>query len=156
MPSPAVLQHPLAAVAIKRGFDTLADLLAVTLGPAQAIVLSPAISDGKPELLTDAATIARRAMQLPDRAEDVGAMLLRNLVWRMHLTAGDGSATAAVLAQAILHHAHRYIAAGGNAMLLRNGLHRATRAATDALRDGTACAVRGRPAKRRARRHGRT
>ncbi len=134
MPKPAVLRSPEADTSLKRGFDTLARLLAVTLGPTQGIVLSDSVKDTKPELLSDAATIARRVLALPQRAEDVGAMLLRNLVWRMHLKAGDGSATAAVLAQSILDQAYRYKAAGANAMLLRRGLEQAALAAVEALR----------------------
>jgi len=133
MPTPAVLKSPQVESRLKRGFDRMADVLAVTLGPTQGLVLSQANTGGEPELLTDAATIARRLMQLPDRAEDVGAMLLRNLVWRMHLKAGDGCATAAVLAQAILTQAYRYKAAGANAMLLQRGLKKAATAAIEAL-----------------------
>jgi chaperonin GroEL len=133
MPEPAVLQDPEAGARLKRGFDTLADLLALTLGPTQGIVLSEPATGSQPEVLSDAATIARRVTELPHRTEDVGAMLLRNLVWRMHGRAGDGTATAAVLAQSILGHAHRYKAAGANPMLLRSGIDQAALAALDAL-----------------------
>ena len=95
MPRPAVLQGPEAGDRIKSGFDTLAHLLALTLGPTQGVILSEPETGSRPELLSDASTIARRVLQLPDRTEDAGAMLLRNLVWRMHLRVGDGSATAA-------------------------------------------------------------
>lgn len=134
MPKPAVLQDPAAGAYLKGGFDALANLLALTLGPTQGVVLSEPASGSVPELLSDAAAIARRVIALPHRAEDVGAMLLRNLVWRMYLRAGDGCATAAVLAQAILNQAYRYKAAGANAMSLRRGIHRAALAAVDALR----------------------
>jgi len=134
MPKPAVLHSPDVELHLKRGFDTMANVLAVTLGPTQGIVLSEAQNDARPELLTDAATIARRILALPDRSEDVGAMLLRNLVWRMQLKAGDGCATAAVLAQSILNHAYRYKAAGANAVLLQRGLKRAAEATLEALR----------------------
>ena len=60
-------------------------------------------------------------MQFPDRAEDVGAMLLRQLVWRVHLRAGDGSATAAVVAQTLLREGRRLVAGGANPMRLRAG-----------------------------------
>jgi chaperonin GroEL len=133
MPTPAVLQNPQAGAGLKRGFDALADLLALTLGPTQGIVLSEPATGSTPEVLSDAATIARRFLELPDRTEDVGAMLLRNLVWRMHLRVGDGCATAAVLAQAILDQAHRCTAAGINAMSLRSGIDQATLVALDAL-----------------------
>lgn len=127
----AVVRTPQADIRLKRGFDTMADLLALTLGPTQGIILSE--REGQAEPLTDAAVIARRILELPDRAEDVGAMLLRNLVWRMHLRAGDGCATTAVLAQSILDQAHCYKAAGANAMLLQRGLKKAAAAAMEAL-----------------------
>ena len=134
MPVPQVLQHELATAPLKRGFDQIANLLAVTLGPTQGVILSKHDTHVAPEILSDAATIARRITALPDRAEDVGAMLMRNLVWRQHLRAGDGCATTAVLAQAILEHAHCYLAAGGSAMMLRRGIDRAARAAVNALK----------------------
>jgi chaperonin GroEL len=134
MPKPAVLRTPAADAGLKKGFDAMANALAVTLGPTQGIVLSQSATNGQPEILNDAATIARRILELPHRAEDVGAMLLRNLVWRMHLRAGDGCATTAVLAQAILNQAHRAKAAGANAMLLQRGIKKAAAVAIEALR----------------------
>ncbi|MEW5721101.1 MAG: TCP-1/cpn60 chaperonin family protein, partial [Chloroflexota bacterium] len=133
MPVPQVLQHELATHALKRGFDTFANLLAATLGPTQGVILSAKDSGAAPEILSDAATLARRIIALPSRAENVGAMLARNLVWRQHVRAGDGCATAGVLAQAILEHAQRFAAAGGNPMILRRGIDRAAGAAVDAL-----------------------
>ncbi|GAB4454762.1 MAG: chaperonin GroEL [Anaerolineae bacterium] len=133
MPKPAVIHSPAAETGLLRGFNKMAGVLAVTLGPTQGTVLSQSNTGGKPEILSDSATIARRLMQLPDRAEDVGAMLLRNLVWRMHLKAGDGCATAAVLAQSILEQGHRYKVAGANPMLLQRGIKRAAAAAIEAL-----------------------
>ncbi len=135
MPKPAVLRSPEVDLHLKRGFDTLAQALAVTLGPTQGIVLSDSENHSKPELLNDAATIARRILALPHRSEDVGAMLLRNLVWRMQLKAGDGCAITAVLAYSILSQAHRYKAAGANAMLLQRGLRRAAEAAIERLQE---------------------
>lgn len=133
MPTPAVLHDPEAGVHLKRGFDAMADLLAVTLGPTQGVILSEPMAGSRPEVLNNAATIARRVVALPRRPENAGAMLVRNLVWRMHTRAGDGGAIAAVLAQAILHHAHRYKAAGANVMLLQRGLQRAARVVVNAL-----------------------
>jgi chaperonin GroEL len=134
MSEPDVLCGPDASARMKRGFDQIAEVLALTLGPTQGTILSQHETRPQPEMLTDAATIARRILALPDRAEDVGAMLARNLVWRMHLKAGDGCATAAVLAQAILEHAHRMKAAGANPMALRRGIDCAAAAAIDTLR----------------------
>ena len=133
MPRPAVIANPQARTALKRGFDKLADLLAVMLGPMRGVVLSSLIDRPLPELLGDTATIARRVIELPDRSEDVGAMLLRNLVWRVHQKVGDGAATAAVLAQAILDEATPMVTAGANPMLVKRGINRAGQAAMAAL-----------------------
>lgn len=130
---PNVLFDPEASAHVKRGFDTLAELLARTLGPGQGRVLFASDSRAEHELLADAATIARRFLALPNRAEDVGAMTLRHLVWRVHECVGDGGATAAVLAQSLLAGAHCYLAVGVDAMALRKGIQTATTAALDAL-----------------------
>ncbi|MGQ9682559.1 MAG: chaperonin GroEL [Anaerolineae bacterium] len=119
-----------------RGADRLAHLLGLTLGPVGGHVLSTKTSTVEPcETLTDAATIARRMIAFPEMTEDVGAMLMRQLVWRVRQKVGDGSATAAVLARAMLREARRTIAAGANPMMVRNGIQLGVQAAVKALRD---------------------
>ena len=82
--------------------------------------------DGKsiqlPEFLDDGGVIARRIIQLPNRDEDMGAMLVRSMVLRQYERVGDGTATAVVLLEAIFNAGVRYLAAGGNAMPLRRHL----------------------------------
>lgn len=134
MPKPAVIQNPEMGFQLQRGFDKMARVLAVTLGPHQGTVLVAPNTGSKVELLNDAATIARRIIQLPDRGEDVGAMLLRQAVWQLHEKVGDGAAMTAVLAQAILQEANRAAAAGANPMRVRTGVERATTVALKALR----------------------
>ncbi|MBC7224649.1 MAG: hypothetical protein H5T59_10330, partial [Anaerolineae bacterium] len=85
------------------------------------------------ECFADAATAARRILELPGRAQNVGAMLVRNLVWRVHKDVGDGTATAAVLAQALLDEGFRVTVAGANPMLMREGVGKGLRAALRAL-----------------------
>ena len=80
------------------------------------------------------ATIARRTIQLGDPFEDMGGMLIRHLVWRVFEREGDGGATAAVLTQSIVREGVRYIAAGGNPVLMRRGIERGLDVAVDALR----------------------
>jgi chaperonin GroEL len=138
MTAPAVLLNPVARERLMRGFQTLARLLAITLGPTARTILSTSYQSRTPEALGDAATIARRFVALPCPAQNMGAMLLRNLVWRQHERCGDGCATAAVLAWAMLAAAHRYVAAGVDPMALRSGIERAAAAASAALR----CAAR--------------
>ncbi len=135
MPQPRVLNADQAQEGLKRGIDLMADLVSVTLGPRGGLVAHAQFGRSEPELLTDGATIARRIIQLPKREEDVGAMLLRHMVWHMRQEMGDGSVTTAVLTQAILREARRCIAAGANAMMLRRGLERALKAAVQALHE---------------------
>lgn len=75
-----------------------------------------------PEILDDGGVIARRVIQLEDRSADMGAMYLRQLIWSLHETIGDGTATATVLFRAIFNESLRFITAGENAMLLRRQL----------------------------------
>ena len=128
MPQPAILFGDRATTALARGFDQMAEMLALTLGPTQGSILNDK-GHGKPELLDDSAAAARRVLALPDRAADVGAMLMRNIAWRVHLRAGDGVATTAALAQAIVRDALRYLRAGGDAMAIRRGVDRARQVA---------------------------
>lgn len=134
MLKPAVIFAPHATEQLNMGFEQLAKLLAATLGPSQGAVLSAKDAAGAPELLTDAATIARRMVGLPDRRQDVGAMLLRQLVWRMHERLGDGAATTAVLAHALLQHTTHLRAAGANPMIMQQGIRAAAQTAVSTLR----------------------
>lgn len=125
--------NPVASARLLRGFDQLAEALAVTLGPNRGGVLMQSERGSVPVRLESAAAIARRVIALPDRAEDVGAMILRNMVWRVHQNVGDGGATTAVLAQAIAAKAARYIAAGANPVLVKGGILAAGQAVGAAL-----------------------
>jgi len=124
MPTPAIMMHDQAHARIIAGFNTLADLLAVTLGPNHQLVLAQNGKSGF-EILSDAGTIARRFLGVPDRAANTGAMLLRNLVWRVQTTVGDGCATSAVLAQALLSAAYQPIAAGAHVLEICAGIDQA-------------------------------
>jgi chaperonin GroEL len=135
MPIPKVITQPDSAIYLKQGFDQMAELLAITLGPSQGHVVNKSQKSGRPETLNDAATIARRMIALPDRRQDVGAMMLRQLVWRIHKQVGDGSATTAVLAQAILRQATRMVAAGANVVFAQRGIQKAADMAQAALRE---------------------
>src|SRR5215213_9740839 len=99
MPTPALVFGAAAHAQLLIGFSAVTRAIAATLGPSQGAILS-SLGRAAPEPLTDSATIARRIMALPDRRANVGAMLARNLVWRQYQLAGDGGATALVLAHA--------------------------------------------------------
>jgi chaperonin GroEL len=132
LPRPAVLFAERVSDSLVRGYDQIAELLAQTLGPTQGMVLSQR-EHREPEVILDAASAVRRIIEVPDRAANIGAMLMRNTTWRVHVRCGDGAAIAAVLSQALLREATRYVHAGGNAMLVKRGVERAMGAAIDAL-----------------------
>ena len=117
-----------------RGAGRLGRLLGLTLGPlGRNILLAKDSGSDRYEVLTDGATIVRRIIALPEPVEDMGAMLLRQLVWRVRQQVGDGSATAGVLALGMLRGARRCVAAGANPMRLRAGIDLGVAAATRAL-----------------------
>ncbi len=130
--TPYVLLDDQAARALYRGFDQMAELLALTLGPTKGTVLSERYQRD-PEILEDAATLARRILSFRYRADSAGAMMVRHLAWRVHMRAGDGTATAAVLGRAVLREATHYIQAGANPMRVRSGIEAGLRVAYDAL-----------------------
>lgn len=118
-----VLSQPQTRDALKAGIDTLAGAIIPTMGPLTGpVALDDKNRRGSPELLDDGGTIARRILQLEDRDADVGAMLLRETLWRQREAFGDGAATAAALYQTVFAEGQRFISAGGNAMLLRQAL----------------------------------
>ncbi|HUE76118.1 MAG TPA: chaperonin GroEL [Chloroflexota bacterium] len=122
-----VMLAPKSRAAFMRGMGVMTRALRGTLGPAaRKVAIMPIIGNNKsPELLDSGATIARRILEIPRWSEDMGAMLIRHLAWRMTEEVGDGATTAAVLTHAIATQANKYIAAGGNAQRIRVGLERA-------------------------------
>ena len=130
-----VLSQPDTREALQAGVDALAGAVIPTLGPLTGpVALEDKNRGGSPELLDDGGTIARRILQLADANADVGAMLLREILWRQRQVYGDGAATAAVLFQTVFTEGQRFISAGGNAMLLRQALEAGTRLLLDRLR----------------------
>jgi chaperonin GroEL len=115
---------PHALSALVAGFDAVASLLALTLGSARGSILASR-EDGSVEVLSDAGTVARRIVEIPDRCRNTGAMIMRNLAWQMHEQYGAGAATAAVLASAIVRQGMMRIEAGIDPVLIRGGLEHA-------------------------------
>lgn len=134
-PKPAIVTQPQVYHDLQQGVDTLLATIRPTLGPAPRLVgLARRQGNEAPELLDDGALIARRLIQITPRGPDVGAMLLRHALWRMHQEVGDGTTTMAVLYQAILREGIRAISQGGcNAMLLRTGLEKGMLAVQESL-----------------------
>src|SRR5919112_5400521 len=109
--TPKVIYGEEARAALLRGIDVMVRLLRPTLGPvARSVLVGPIIGSRVPEVLDSAATIARRTYSLSSRSDDVGAMLVRHLAWKVFEEVGDGSATAAVIAGRLMHEADRVIA----------------------------------------------
>jgi len=117
------------------GINVITNMVRPTLGPLPRHVAMERMNrDKAPELLDDAATLARRVVQLPEPTTDVGAMMLRHALWRMNETTGDGGAITAVLVQAMVQQGMKALAAGANAALLRNGIEKGIERACEALR----------------------
>lgn len=107
----------------QRGIQQMVNAIRPTLGPlARNVGIDRIIGSSKPEILDDGGVIARRIIELPQRSENSGAMMLRHLLWRVHESVGDGTATSAVIFETIFNEGLRYLAAGGNAMSLRGHL----------------------------------
>ena len=109
-----------------------------TLGPIpRTVAVSQALDNKAPDLLDKGGLIARRISDLPDRDADMGAMLLRQMLWQLYEDCGDGTATAAVIFQSIYNDGLKYIAAGGNAMRLREHLGECLAVTLDTLAELT-------------------
>ncbi|MPZ23419.1 MAG: chaperonin GroEL [Dehalococcoidia bacterium] len=118
---------------LKNGVDALADVLKVTLGPrGRNVVIDKKY--GAPSIVNDGVTIARE-IELTDPFENMGAQLAKEVSTKTNDVAGDGTTTAAVLAQAIVREGMRNVAAGANPMGLKRGLEAGTSAVVERLRD---------------------
>ncbi len=122
-----------ARAAMKRGIDIMADTVGVTLGPrGRNVVLDKKF--GPPQVCSDGVTIAKE-IELEDPFENMGAQLLKEAASKTNDVAGDGTTTATVLAQAIIHEGFKNIAAGANPMALKRGIERGVVAMRDAIGD---------------------
>ena len=112
--------------ALKRGVDTLANAVKVTLGPKGRNVLIEK-SYGAPTITKDGVTVAKE-IELENRLENIGAQMLKEVASKTSDVAGDGTTTATVLAQAIMTQGLRSVTAGSNPMDLKRGIERAVEA----------------------------
>jgi chaperonin GroEL len=118
---------------MESGVNQLADTVKVTLGPkGRNVVLDK--SYGAPLITNDGVTIAKE-IELEDRYENMGAQLVKEVATKTNDVAGDGTTTATVLAQAMVHQGMKNIAAGANAIVLRKGMKRAADAVVEKLED---------------------
>jgi chaperonin GroEL len=117
--------------ALERGVDRLADAVKVTLGPrGRNVVIDK--KWGAPTITNDGVTVARE-VELEDRYENLGAQLAKEAATKTNDVAGDGTTTATVLAQAMVHEGRRAVTAGTNPMSLKRGIDAAATAVSDWL-----------------------
>jgi chaperonin GroEL len=115
-----------------RGVDILAEAVKVTLGPkGRNVVLDK--SFGAPRITKDGVTVAKE-IELEDKFENMGAQMLKEVASKTSDTAGDGTTTATVLAQAIVKEGAKSVAAGANPMDLKRGIDQAVQAVVDQLK----------------------
>ena len=131
---PKILQYDeTARRSLERGVDALANAVKVTLGPKGRNVVI-AKSYGVPTITNDGVTIARE-IELFDRHENLGAQLAKEVATKTNDVAGDGTTTATVLAQAMVHEGLRNVAAGADPLALKRGMEAAVTAVTARLVD---------------------
>ena len=111
--------------ALKRGIDTLAEAVRVTLGPkGHAVALDK--KWGAPSVIDDGVTIAKE-IELPDPFENMGVQLVKEAATKTNDACGDGTTTSTILAHAIITHGFKNVAAGAEPMELKKGIEQATR-----------------------------
>jgi chaperonin GroEL len=118
--------------ALKKGIDTLAGAVKVTLGPRG----HPVALDkkwGAPSVIDDGVTIAKE-IELPDPFENMGVQLVKEAATKTNDACGDGTTTSTILAHAIITQGFKNIAAGAEPMELKRGLEKATQAIIDELK----------------------
>lgn len=120
-----------ARAALEKGVNKLADTVRVTLGPkGRNVVLDK--SYGSPLITNDGVTIAKE-IELEDGFENMGAQLIKEVASKTNDVAGDGTTTATVLAQAMVHEGMKNLEAGANPIVLRKGMKKATEIAVEAI-----------------------
>ena len=115
-----VLYNEEARKALLKGVDQLADAVKITLGPkGRNVVLDKKY--GAPNIVNDGVSIARE-IELKDPFENMGAQLVKEVATKTNDVAGDGTTTATLLAQSMIHEGMRNVAAGANPMVLKKGI----------------------------------
>src|SRR5919108_29972 len=116
---------------LERGVDSLANTVKVTLGPkGRYVVLDK--KWGAPTLTNDGVTVARE-IELDEPFENLGAQLAKEVATKTNDVAGDGTTTATVIAQALVHQGLKAVAAGANPMSLKRGIEAAVEAINEQL-----------------------
>uniref|UniRef100_A0A7C1F2U0 Chaperonin GroEL n=1 Tax=Ammonifex degensii TaxID=42838 RepID=A0A7C1F2U0_9THEO len=132
MPGKEIVYREDARTAIERGVNALADAVKVTLGPrGRNVVLEKKF--GSPQIVNDGVTIARE-IELPDPLENMGAQLVKEVATKTNDVAGDGTTTAALLAQAVVREGMKNVTAGANPMLIKRGIEKAVEKVVEELK----------------------
>ena len=122
-----------ARKALESGLNQLADTVKITLGPkGRNVVLEKKF--GAPLITNDGVTIAKE-IELEDPFENMGAQLVKEVATKTNDVAGDGTTTATLLAQAMVHEGLRNVAAGANPMVVRRGIEAAVKEAVEGLKE---------------------
>src|SRR5881227_1210250 len=118
---------------LKRGVDAVANAVKATMGPkGRNVALDRKF--GAPTVTHDGVTVAKE-IELKDPFENMGAQMLKEAASKTNDVAGDGTTTATVLAQAIVHEGLKNLAAGANPMALKRGLESATGVIAQTIKD---------------------
>jgi len=125
---------PQSHKAMLGGIQQIVNVIRPTLGPLPRTVVNDLGLGRNPEILDSGGTIARRIIQVLDKDQDMGAMFIRHMLWKQQERCGDGTVTAAVLFEVIFREGLRYIASGGNAMILRPYYEEGLRIITDCIK----------------------
>jgi len=132
LPGKEIVYREDARTAIERGVNALADAVKVTLGPrGRNVVLEKKF--GSPQIVNDGVTIARE-IELPDPLENMGAQLVKEVATKTNDVAGDGTTTAALLAQAVVREGMKNVTAGANPMLIKRGIEKAVEKVVEELK----------------------
>ena len=127
-----ILFHEQARDALRRGVDTLANVVKITLGPkGRNVVLDKGF--GSPVITNDGVTIAKE-IELEDKVENIGAEIVKEVAVKTNDVAGDGTTTATLLAQAIINEGFKHIIAGSNPMAIKRGIERASGVVVERIR----------------------
>lgn len=127
-----VLYNEEARAALLKGVDQLANAVRITLGPkGRNVVLDKKF--GAPSIVNDGVSIARE-IELKDPFENMGAQLVKEVATKTNDVAGDGTTTATLLAQSMIHEGMRNVAAGANPMVLKKGIEKAVKALVEEIK----------------------
>jgi len=133
MPAKQLLYNEEARRSLRKGIDTLAEAVKLTLGPkGRNVILDKKF--GAPTITNDGVTIAKE-IELEEPFENMGAQLIKEAATKTNDVAGDGTTTATVLAQTMLHEGMKYLTAGANAMAIKRGVEKASDVVLNKLKE---------------------